>query len=215
MTHLPNIDPTRHGPWLATFTRGAFWPLDPRASEVHLEDIAHALAMRCRYGGACKRFYSVAEHSVLVSQLVAPEHAMWGLLHDAAEAYTADVPSPLKQCLPGWKSMEDRIMHVIAERFGLDAAEPAEVKAIDKRIVTDERAALMEPGDREWAQSLPAVGARIVGLPPEQAEAAFLARFSEIGAQRVKPFVDREARRDRAGATAPSPLERIGGSFGR
>ena len=66
----------RKGDWMQTYTGRQFWPIDPRANEVHIEDIAHALSMMCRYNGHCRTFYSVAEHSVLVSQHVPPEHAL-------------------------------------------------------------------------------------------------------------------------------------------
>lgn len=82
--------------WIQTFTGRAFWPLRPRAEDVRIEDIAHALAMKCRFGGMTRQFYSVAQHSVLVSRIVPPADALWGLLHDAAEAYLPDVCRPIK-----------------------------------------------------------------------------------------------------------------------
>lgn len=115
------------GPWMQTYTGRAFYLLDPRAEDVALEDIAHALSQICRFTGHCAEPYSVAEHSVRVSlvteELVgyeatwpgqdAPlgawrrEHARAGLLHDAAEAYVGDVAAPLKAA-----------MRVVAEATG-------------------------------------------------------------------------------------------------
>ena len=105
-TVLPNADQGRVGDWIQTFSGGCFWPLDPRSSEVDIHDIAQSLAMTPRYRGHTVRFYSVAEHSVLVSRAVPPEYALWGLLHDAAEAYTADIPSPLKRSIAEWPTIE-------------------------------------------------------------------------------------------------------------
>lgn len=178
--YLPNVDTTRVGDWMQTFSGGCFWPLDPRPSEIEIEDIAHALSMTCRYGGHSKRFYSVAEHSVLVSLHVPPAVAMWGLLHDAAEAFSADVPRPLKRNLPGWKAIEARIMAAVCERFGLPPNEPPEVKRVDLAIMSDERAAFMAPCDRDWGNLPPPIGAVIGCLTPDDAKALFLSRFREL-----------------------------------
>jgi hypothetical protein len=87
----------RRGDWMQTFTGRAFYPLDPRPEDIDPVDIAHALSLICRYGGHSSRFYSVAEHCVLMSHAVAPEHALWALLHDATEAYLGDMIRPLKR----------------------------------------------------------------------------------------------------------------------
>ena len=178
--YLPNVDPSRVGDWLQTYTGRCFWPLDPRAEEIDIEDIAHSLAMKCRYGGHVLRFYSVAEHSVLVSQHVPQDFAFWALLHDAAEAYSADVPRPLKRNMPDWKPMEARIMRAVCERFGLPASEPAAVSAVDFAMTTDERAALMTACRRDWGELPAPVGAAIRCLAPSDAESLFLARFAEV-----------------------------------
>ena len=78
-------------PFVSTFSGGRFHPLKPRIEEVRIEDIAHALSLKCRYSGQCARFYSVAEHSVLVAALVEPRWQPAALLHDAGEAYLADL----------------------------------------------------------------------------------------------------------------------------
>ena len=82
--------------FIGTFSGLRFWPLDPNPEKILIADIAHALAHQCRFGGHASKFYSVAEHSVHVSKLCLPEHALWGLLHDASEAYLVDLPRPLK-----------------------------------------------------------------------------------------------------------------------
>lgn len=84
---------------------GTFDPFNPSHEDVRLEDIAHALAMICRYGGACPGFYSVAEHAVRVARLVeslnpdVPEAALLALHHDSAEAYVHDIRRPIKHRL--------------------------------------------------------------------------------------------------------------------
>jgi len=106
-------------------TRGghAFDPKVGKISFVDVEDIAHALSNICRYSGHCRKFYSVAEHSVLVSRII---RAMWpddldaiwaGLLHDATEAYVGDVTTPLKVLLPKFMEVEDSLALDIAKKF--------------------------------------------------------------------------------------------------
>src|SRR5690606_29748913 len=104
----PSLVPTRKGDWMQTFTGRRFWPLDPRPDEICIEDIAHALSMQCRYAGHCLSFYSVAEHSVLLSQHVAEPFRRWALLHDASEAYLVDVPRPIKGDLSNYRAVEAR-----------------------------------------------------------------------------------------------------------
>lgn len=101
----------------------AFDPKSGRVSQIDILDIAHALSNMCRYSGHCKKFYSVAEHSVLVSNIVKtlwPDDvdAQWaGLLHDATEAYVGDVTTPLKVLLPAFIEIEDRLAVDIAKTF--------------------------------------------------------------------------------------------------
>lgn len=136
------------GDWMQTHSGRRYYPLDPRSDEIEPSDIAHALSLLCRYGGHIDRFYSVAEHCVLMSQAVAPENALVALLHDATEAYVGDVVRPLKRQLPGYKVIEDRVWYTIAVRFGLDVMVPAEVKEADNRILITERLALMPKAER-------------------------------------------------------------------
>lgn len=82
--------------WIQTFTGKKVFPFAMTPDQVCIEDIAHALALKCRFTGHCKRFYSIAEHSVRVSWLVRPEVQLAALLHDAAEAYLPDFARPLK-----------------------------------------------------------------------------------------------------------------------
>jgi hypothetical protein len=170
----------RAGDWIQTFTGGAFWPLDPRVEDIRIEDIAHALSMLCRYNGHCTRFYSVAEHSVYVSRLVAPEHRLAALLHDASEAYLADVPRPVKPLLQGYAEIEAIIERKVAERFGLVWPWAPEIKQADLAVFHDEKNQIMAPEPAPWKLPVAAAGVSIVGLDSGDAKMLFLAEYDQI-----------------------------------
>jgi len=138
----------RIGEWSQTAHGRMFFPMDPRPEEVHIDDIAHALALQCRFGGSCSRFYSVAEHCVHMARAVSPENAMWALLHDASEAYIVDVPRPIKKHLAGYSSIEQRIMFAVCDKFGLPRTMPREVKQADDAILLAEADQIMGPSRR-------------------------------------------------------------------
>ena len=169
---------TRKGDWMQTYTGKQFWPIDPRADEVCIIDIAHSLSMQCRYNGHTKWFYSVAEHCCHIYDFAPVEHKPWALLHDASEAYLTDIPRPLKPFLAEYKAYEQAVMAAVAERFGFDPVEPAIVKELDTRILGDEKAALMVDGP-EWYHVGEMLGVEIGGWQPWQAEKEFLMRFNE------------------------------------
>lgn len=174
------------GDWMQTASGGRFYPLDPQPSEIDPDDIAHALSLLCRYGGHVDRFYSVAEHCVLMSQAVAPEHALAALLHDATEAYVVDVPRPLKRQLAGYVAIEDGVWNAICQKFRIAADLPESVKDADNRILLTERTALMPRAER-WSQDdeyspLPVA---IQGWSPPVAERAYADRLSELLSARL------------------------------
>jgi hypothetical protein len=166
------------GDWIQTALGQQFWPIDPRADEIEPEDVAHALSMLCRFGGHCLRFYSVAEHSVLLARAVAPEHRLWALLHDASEAYLVDIPRPLKPFLVGYREAEDKIMAAVCERFGLAPEMPAQVTAFDTRILTDERQQNMATAPKPWSTDAEPIGVTLQFWSPEQAKREFMAELS-------------------------------------
>lgn len=90
MTNNRDARPARYF-W--TFTGRRIDTLAPDPCEIEIDDIAHSLAQQCRFLGHTDGFYSVAQHSVLVSGFVPDRDALWGLLHDAAEAYVCDLPA--------------------------------------------------------------------------------------------------------------------------
>jgi hypothetical protein len=165
--------------WMQLYSGKPFYPWNPDEDSINILDIAHALSMVCRYNGHCVRFYSVAEHSVLLSYAVDPEHALWALLHDAAEAYIGDMVRPLKPHIEDFKSIERSLEQTIARKFNLPGDMPNQVREYDTRIVQDERAQIMAPSHLPWtaiAEYAP-LGVTINGWLPTVAEMAFLNRY--------------------------------------
>lgn len=174
--------------WMQTYGGEPFSPLTATEDDVHITDIAHALGMVCRYAGHCRRFYSVAEHCVILSHTVDPENALWALLHDATEAYVGDMVRPLKVDMPAYRAVEDRLMAVIARKYGLPGTDmPAQVKEHDTRIVNDERAALMAPSRLPWGmlEGFEPLGVTIWGWDPYTAGERYLSRFYELTRERA------------------------------
>lgn len=162
--------------WLQTYTGKILTPCDPQPEQICIEDIAHGLALTSRFSGQCRAFYSVAEHSVRVSRFSSGER-LWGLLHDAAEAYLTDVPTPVKSLLVNFKRMEIVLMKVICEVYGLPAEMPGCVHYADKVLLATEMRDLMVPVDG-YSEPLPEpLPETIHPWPWERAEAEFLKRF--------------------------------------
>ncbi|WP_236759991.1 hypothetical protein [Agrobacterium tumefaciens] len=180
-------EPPRVGEFMQTHTGRHYWPCDPQPHEVYIEDIAHSLSLQCRYAGHVLRFYSVAEHSVLIARHLAathaPEVALAGLLHDAPEAYCVDIPRPLKPYLTNYKGIEQKNWLAIALRFQLDRELPDEVHDADNRIIADELVNLVP---MPWhARHNNPLGVTLRYWSPEKAEAEFMATFDALMAGRA------------------------------
>jgi hypothetical protein len=165
----------------------------PASSCFNIEDIAHGLANICRYAGQCKRFYSVAEHSILVSQ-TAKGFEYEALLHDAAEAFVGDISRPLKQMLPDFKRIEAEVERAILERFGVAWPLPPQIKQADLRVLAAEQKQIMPEGTDGWVRGQKVEPAPIVvrHLTPEEAKQEFLDRYETL---RVSYFL-RKSKRD-------------------
>ena len=163
---------------IQTFTGHLFDPLKPDPESIHIEDIAHALSQLCRFNGHCLRFYSVAEHCVYVAENVDDKYRLRALLHDAAEAYLGDIPSPVKQHLPDFVKLEKAVHKAISKRYGIKAKIPRVVKEADRLLLACERREGMKYIDDGWGDI--GLGTEDV-MPqfwdPEQAKREFLAAF--------------------------------------
>lgn len=163
--------------WILTFSGIAFNLLEPRVEDINLTDIAHSLSMQCRFVGHCRRFYSVAEHSVNVSRNVSRNSKAWGLLHDASEAYIADMSKPLKlysRLGVTYQEIEERLMRAICERFDLPFTQPEEVTEADKRMLMTEKRDLLSESPIPWDNVGEPYPERIKCYTPTEAEMLFL-----------------------------------------
>lgn len=184
---LEPIDPTtgRRGDWMECYpSHKQFWPLDPRPEDFDIRDIAHHLGMICRYNGACKYRYSVAEHCVLMSNRVPVEFALDALMHDFAEAYIGDFIRPVKRSMPAFKALEHQICMVGAPVFGLTYPWPAIVHEADTRILIDERTVLHGPlhHRKPWEMDghTEPLGVKIHAWNQYTATEMFLDRYNEL-----------------------------------
>lgn len=146
---MPN-DPITNKPWIRTVTGKAFPPLDPIPELLDLADISHALGNVCRWTGHPREFYSVAEHCVRGSLAIRDaggsiELQKAFLMHDATEAYIADLSNPLKLVMPDYRAIEERLMTAVVKRFQLveDQATWECVKIWDLRMLATEARDLM------------------------------------------------------------------------
>lgn len=177
--------------WIQTYTGKKYDVFNPDPKMICIEDIAHALSNLCRFNGHCEGFYSVAEHSVLVSKIFDDKKlALYGLLHDAAEAYIGDYCHPIKQHLENIKILEENNEVIIFDVFGLEYPFPKEVKLADNAILFLEYKTIMKlvntwtfvegVEDNPYHNIIEEKKLGIWNYIPEYAESNFLERFYEL-----------------------------------
>jgi len=150
----------------------------PSRIAITIRDIAHALSMLCRFNGHCSSFYSVAQHSVYVSQIVPVEYGLSALLHDAAEAFLGDVTSPLKKLLPDYSALEHRIEVAIRNEFDLPKELHPCIKNADLVLLKMEKRDLMpDGGDWSILDGVQCQEWRIEAWEPAFAKMQFLQRY--------------------------------------
>jgi uncharacterized protein len=173
----------RHAHFIQTFTGITYYPADPRPLEVDIRDIAHALSLLCRYTGHCRVFYSVAEHSLHVADLVrsyGPDIELEALLHDAAEAYCNDISRPLKRSLRDYRIVESLNDIAVRARFDLPVQHTAIIKEADNDLLHCEYAALMKNPLPEGTPGVFRELVNIRGYMPDEVETMFLHRFTNL-----------------------------------
>lgn len=171
--------------WIQTYTGFEFWPLDPRPQDINIYDIAHALSLKCRWTGHCRKFYSVAQHSVMMSYYGPKmEHKRQALFHDAAEAYLPDVSSPIKKELKGFQEIENYLLGMIFEVLGISWPLDPVIHKLDVMMRATEKRDLMsgQLHDRIWCcEGVQTFADEIIPWSPEESEESFLERYYELG----------------------------------
>ena len=148
--------------YITTYTKIHFTPLEPRPEDIKIEDIAHALSLMTRANGHFPEFYSVAQHCIACAEEAAARGyaknvVLACLLHDAQEAYMADVTRPVKKHLDKFREIEDRLQRAVYHRFGVELTE-------------EERAAVSDVDDTMlYYEFLRYMGEKTAETPPQKA----------------------------------------------
>ncbi|MEM7200275.1 MAG: phosphohydrolase [Planctomycetota bacterium] len=185
--------------YIETYTGRRFYITDP-APDFNIQDIAHALSLTCRYGGHCKRFYSVAEHSVLVARIM--EHCAFGdplegLLHDATEAYVGDMPAPFKHLVSDFTALDEQLEEKLARWAGMLWPRQSAYKIADWFALFIEARYLMPGEGRDYKDPMVYRNAALTvgdqmnlraasfGMEPRRAENLFLETYERLTQRRA------------------------------
>jgi hypothetical protein len=188
----PDHAPPRPGPYLQTVSGRWVNPFDPDPDQLDPGDIARSLANQCRFGGHSRVFYSVAQHSVIVSELVESrggdaEDAFAALMHDATEAYLGDMPHPVKHRSKlgrAFREAEAELEVAIRERFRM-RTDVLEIKRADRELLATERRAFSaESWHWPELEGVEPLDIELTAWSPDEAEAAFTRRYAELDARR-------------------------------
>jgi len=180
--------PPAPGPYLQTVSGRFVNPFDPDPEQIEIADITRARANTCRFGGHCRSFYSVAQHSVIVSELVEqrggdPEDVFAALMHDAAEAYLGDMPHRLKHRSvlgEAFKQAEKDLERALQARFKIKPDVP-EIKRADRALLATERRAFSAE-DWHWPEleGIEPLDLQLTAWSPDEAAARFKARYDQL-----------------------------------
>jgi hypothetical protein len=177
--------------WTNTWSGKRFTVFAPKVEDIVIEDIGQGLSHLCRFAGQCSKFYSVAEHSGLVTDAVARMggsliEQRWALLHDATEAYLVDVPRPVKvhPLMTFYRTTEGLLAEAIATRFDLPLKMPPIVKWADLQLLAYEADYLVPRKPADWAlpekEIMLAEVAKPQCLSPVNAKMDFYLRFTKL-----------------------------------
>lgn len=148
--------------WMLTATGATVDLRNPQAASISTLDVAHSLALTNRFTGHTARPYSVAEHSLLVEEIMSrefgpmpPAALLAALVHDAHEAYLGDISTPLKQAFPFWalEDVEQRIWLAVQHHFHTHEASrdyASIIKRCDLMALAMERRDLLPPTGEPW-----------------------------------------------------------------
>lgn len=176
--------------WISLLSGAQFNYNNPEESDVTIEDIASALSNVCRFSGHLPRFYSVAQHLVNASRLVDRNLAFTALMHDMTEAFTNDLPTPLKWAFPDFKKLEISIESAMGKKFGFEYPYPVEIKEADTIMLILEKLYVKEdtsvwPNFEDWTAKRVKPYLQYVDLnswQPVRAKREFLEQYNKLKA---------------------------------
>lgn len=160
--------------WIQTYSGGRICSLDPLINEISIVDIAHALSNNCRFTGHTIFHYSVAQHCVLCCLYAPEEFKLECLLHDASEAYLADLARPVKRVLTEYVKYERILEETLARKFKLKYPFPNLVKEIDNRMLETERRDCLSKKITGWTDTAEPYKEKILPWTPLKAELEFI-----------------------------------------
>ena len=174
------------GVYISTHSGSSFYFDEPNPEAINLEDICHALSNMCRFTGHTKSFYSVAQHSVIVSNLCGDwSHQVQkqALLHDATEAYLSDINTPAKSLLKDYQELEHKVWRAICKRFDMQEELYPAVKRADRVAVMLEKRNLLKV-ESDWGPEYESVDTSYLEMPtplyPQEAKTLMLERCREL-----------------------------------
>lgn len=129
--------------FMTTYSKIKFTPLEPNKEDIVIDDIAHALSFMSRANGHFSEFYSVGHHCILcceeaLARGYSNKVALACLLHDASEAYIADIIRPVKKNLEKYLEIEDKLQEIIYEKYidgKLNDDERNQIKSVDDTLL--------------------------------------------------------------------------------
>lgn len=168
--------PCEDEPWIRTYTGGRVFFFSPEKSEITIDDVAHSLSLLCRFNGATKEFYSVAQHCCIIADAAPIEDKLEGLMHDSSEAFISDIPKPFKATFEGYLAKEKIFEEWLSRRFNYRYPYPCSVKKLDVKCLATEMRDLMKVSDETSLTEVPFPD-RIKPWPWKKAKEEFLIRF--------------------------------------
>lgn len=171
--------------YITTYTKIHMTPLEPKAEQIHIRDIAHALSLLSRANGHFPEFYSVAQHCIHCCEEArargySARVCLACLLHDGAEAYMADVTRPVKQHMGFYRQAEDACLAVIYQKYlgrGPDEEEARLVREMDDTLLYHEFYHYM--GERLEVEHSPLRGGQVFETAAfQEAEGRYLELFA-------------------------------------
>lgn len=159
---------------------------EPEKYKFEIEAIAHSLSQQCRWTGNCRKFFSIAQHSVLVSKHVPKEHALAGLLHDGIESVMGDCSTTLKSLLPLYKELEYKAEREMFKQFNIEFPMSKEIKKIDLVLLATERRDLMPYcGHWDMLEGVVPLDKILKPWSVDKSKREFMKRYNELTKENV------------------------------